>query len=200
MKTWLILGAGGHGRSLASVINFRGDKVGAISDGSLTEGFVFFAGNRVKSFSSDATAIELARASSWDICLGIGDNKAREAVGAQLVSDDSLQHLLAPLLAITASVDLLANVAALAHVGEHAHVGPGASIGEGAILNTAAIVEHDAQVGKYTHVAPGGTVLGGSTIGDRSFGGSGARILPALTVVDDVTVGAGATFCSTGTR
>ena len=85
-------------------------------------------------------------------------------------------------------------------VSRHAQLGPGTTVGHGVIvnagvvvgshciLNSRALLEHDVQVGHHCHISTGVLVNGGVTVGSGSFIGSGAMIreglnLPPLTVV-----------------
>ena len=73
-----------------------------------------------------------------------------------------------------------------------AHVGPGARIGDGSIVNTNAVVEHDVTVGEFCHIAPNATVCGGCRLGDLVLVGAGAVLKPCTTVAPGVVIGAGA--------
>lgn len=71
-------------------------------------------------------------------------------------------------------------------------INPGARIGDNVILNTGCIVEHDAVIGNHCHIAPGAIVLGGVQIGSLVHVGAGAVVLPGLTIGDGAVIGAGA--------
>ena len=85
-------------------------------------------------------------------------------------------------------------------VSRHAQIGVGTTVGHGVIvnagvvvgshciLNSRALLEHDVQIGHHCHLSTGVLVNGGVTVGSGSFIGSGAMIreglnLPPLTVV-----------------
>ena len=92
-----------------------------------------------------------------------------------------------------------------AYLSCHAKVGDGstfmhgaivncnAEIGENCIINTRALVEHDAKIGSHTHIATGALINGGVQIGQRCFIGSGAVIHNDIDVGDGCLVGAGVT-------
>jgi len=71
-------------------------------------------------------------------------------------------------------------------------VNVGALIGDGAILNSGAVVEHDCAVGSFAHLSPGSVMAGGSQIGDCSWLGTNACIIPGKFVTNNVVIGAGA--------
>ncbi len=78
-------------------------------------------------------------------------------------------------------------------VAHHAHIGPMASIGMGCIINTGAIIEHDCQVGDFSHVSVNATLAGRVIIGQHVLIGAGAVVRDRVVIGDYVTVGAGAT-------
>lgn len=64
-------------------------------------------------------------------------------------------------------------------------------VGKGCIINTAASVDHDCVLGVGVHIAPRGTLAGCVTVGDFSFVGAGAVVLPRIHIGANVIVGAG---------
>jgi sugar O-acyltransferase (sialic acid O-acetyltransferase NeuD family) len=202
---WLIIGASGHARSLASIVNNRGDYVGAISDASIKgmardttvaernlRPFVSARGRAPRIFSDDEEALRFAVENSLSIAVGIGDNAVRSRIAEAVMASSTRHHLTRPLVAASATVDPSANLGFLSQVCEHAHVGPLADIGSAVIVNTGAIVEHEAGVGAGTHLASGSVLLGAAIVGNRVFVGSGARVLPGCTIGALSVIGAGA--------
>lgn len=68
----------------------------------------------------------------------------------------------------------------------------GAWIGRNVIVNTGAIVEHDVRVEDHCHLSTGCRVNGGCMIGSRSFIGSGAVLKEGIHLAEGTIVGAGA--------
>lgn len=202
---WLIIGASGHGRSLAAVIRGRGDTVAAVSDVSfgdsspeelaaLRENAPFLTGHGagVRYFTDDGAALAFAVDQSLSIAIGIGENAVRARVASSILAEPRFATLLQPLIAATASVDATATLGRLSQICEHAHVGPLARIGDAAVVNTGAIVEHEVEVGAGSHIAPAAVLLGAASVGQQVFVGSGARLLPGVSVGDGALLGAGA--------
>ena len=182
MTGWLLLGAGGHARSLADVIARRGDRLIAVS-GSPSGRW------DMPVLASEEEALELAMRSGATVALGIGDGPTRLRALDRVFS----AGLRAPaLLATTSTVSPTATVGDGVVVLEHAHVGPSARLGRAVVVNTAAVVEHDVVVGDGSHVAPGAALLGAAEVGSGTLIGSGARVLPGVRVGSGVVVGAGA--------
>lgn len=198
MRSWLVLGASGHARSLASIIRGRGDRIAAVGDRSLTgqtaapEAFRNVDGTLPAVFDDDARALDLALAESLSVTIAVGANAVRSRIAAGLLADERFAGLTGALVAGSATVDATAVLGPLAQVCEHAHVGPLAQVEEAVIVNTGAIVEHDCLVGAGAHLAPGSVLLGAATVGREVFLGSGARVLPGIGVGDHAVLGAGA--------
>lgn len=202
---WLIIGASGHARSLASVIRGRGDIIAAVSDGTFShvsqselagrrelEPFFSDRAQPPKFFSDDESALAFARDRALFIAVGIGENAVRARIAASILKDPRHLPLGQPLIAASATFDSTAVIGPLSQICEQAHVGPLAVIGDAALINTGAVVEHEAEVGAGSHVAPGAALLGAAAIGEQVFLGSGARVLPGVSVGDFAILGAGA--------
>ena len=76
-------------------------------------------------------------------------------------------------------------------VGHGVIVNAGAIVGDHCILNSRALVEHDVLVGHYCHVSTGALVNGGAEIGSDSFIGSGSMIREGLTLPPRTVIGGG---------
>jgi UDP-3-O-[3-hydroxymyristoyl] glucosamine N-acyltransferase len=202
---WLIIGASGHGRSLAAIIRGRGERIGALSDRAFgtaaaprddpaadLAAFASGDGEIPVCFGDDGEALDYAARHSLAIAIGIGDNAIRSEIADAILAEFRFAALAVPLVASSATVDNTATLGGLSQVCEHAHVGPLARIGEAAVINTSAVVEHEAVLGIGSHIAPGAVLLGAAVTGRQVFLGSGARILPGISVGDFAVLGAGA--------
>jgi sugar O-acyltransferase (sialic acid O-acetyltransferase NeuD family) len=67
-----------------------------------------------------------------------------------------------------------------------------AQIGRACIINTAATVDHECRLGDGVHVAPGAHLAGCVRVENYAMIGTGAIILPRLTIGESAIVGAGA--------
>jgi sugar O-acyltransferase (sialic acid O-acetyltransferase NeuD family) len=181
---WVVLGAGGHARSVVDVLERAGQTVVAVA-GAVPDGEPW----HLDVLPDDRAAVDLATARSLRLAVAIGAGPTRARLVRELVARGMR---VPPVVATTATVSDRSVVSAGCVVLEHAHVGPASHLGEAVLVNTAAVVEHDCTVGVGAHVAPGAVLLGGATVGDHTLVGSGARILPLVTVGARATVGAGA--------
>jgi UDP-perosamine 4-acetyltransferase len=186
-RGWVVLGAGGHARSVVDVLERAGHTVVAVS--GQTGGQPW----HVDVLADDDEALALVEREGLQACVAVGAN----AVRARLVADLLARGLSAPpVVASTATVSPRSRLGAGTVVLEHAHVGPATELGDAVIVNTAAVVEHDCVVGAGTHVAPGAAILGAASVGDATLVGSGARVLPGVVVGARVTIGSGAVVTS----
>jgi sugar O-acyltransferase (sialic acid O-acetyltransferase NeuD family) len=68
----------------------------------------------------------------------------------------------------------------------------GVNVGENALLNTGCIVDHECRIGAHVHLAPGVTLSGGVTIGCGVHVGTAAVVIQGIRIGDGAVVGAGA--------
>ena len=68
---------------------------------------------------------------------------------------------------------------------------PDSAIGVHTIINTDATIEHDCRIGSFCHIAPGCHICGGVSVGDNSFLGVGASVIPKVSITANTVIGAG---------
>ncbi|WP_218179639.1 NeuD/PglB/VioB family sugar acetyltransferase [Pseudomonas gingeri] len=177
----LILGFGGHARSIADV---------GLSAGIARLCFVDKNARPDESFVGFEVLPEWVGElpEGWAVIPGSGDNFKRQS---QLAFATEQGWPIATLVAPTATLGVGSTVGAGSFVAQHAHVGPMASVGKGCIVNSGAIIEHDCVVGDYTHVSIGACVAGRSRIGRYCFLGAGSTVIDGLSITDSVILGAG---------
>lgn len=180
---FLILGFGGHARSVGDVALDLGVEALLFVEASARPGEEF-AGFPVRTTMPDALP------DGWAAFPAAGDNAARQQ---QIDDIGTRAFALGSLVSRRAYVGTGATVLPGAFVAHHAHVGPLASIGRGVIINTAAVVDHESTVGDFTHVAVNATVAGRCRIGRRVFVGAGATVIDGVSIADHAIIGAGAT-------
>jgi len=178
----LILGFGGHARSVADVALACGYVELLFVDEHARDGENFL-GHPV------ITDIDSYVGQDWGVFPASGDNRKREI---QCVIARELGFSLATLVSPKASIGAGVSISAGCFVGHNAHVGPMACLGSACIINTGAIVEHECQVGDFCHVSVNAAIAGRSRLGDYSMLGAGATIIDQVSVCNDVIVGAGA--------
>jgi sugar O-acyltransferase (sialic acid O-acetyltransferase NeuD family) len=188
MKTLLLIGCGGHARSLIELIESADDwRIHGLV------GLPGQVGSRVLGYP----------VIGCDADLPALQEECQEAVLAigQLPGPTPRQRLAAELEQLGFKFPLLTSPNAV--VSKHAHLGPGTTVGHGVIvnagavvghhciLNSRALIEHDVQIGDHCHISTGALVNGGVRVGSGSFIGSGAMLRESLELPPFTVIGAG---------
>ena len=185
MKPLLLLGCGGHARSLIDLIETEGQwRIHGLV------GLPEQVGANVLDYPVIGTDADLPslRAACPAAVLAIGqlpDPAPRQRLAALL---EQLGFHCPVLISPHAVVSRHARLGAGTVVAHGAIVNAGAVVGAHCILNSRALIEHDVQLGDHCHVSTGALVNGGVQLGPGSFVGSGAMLreglqLPAGTVI-----------------
>lgn len=188
MKTILLLGGGGHCRSVIDVIeSTQRYRIAGIVQPP-RDGDAPVLGYPI--LGDDEDLPELIETTPC----------ALVTVG-QLGNSALRQRLFARLRQLEAELPCV--VSAYAHVSRHAALGDGsvvlhgaivnaaATIGNNVIVNSMALVEHDVSIGEHCHIATGARVNGGVCIASGCFVGSGAIIHQGVHIGSDCVIGAG---------
>jgi UDP-N-acetylbacillosamine N-acetyltransferase len=178
----IILGFGGHARSVAAVAIANGVQSLLFVDENAGEGEAFL-GFPVKREISGMIP------RGWSCIPGVGDNiERRKQFELALTAGWGLANVVAK----NATLDTNASISAGCFVGHHAHIGPFARVGLACIINTGAIVEHESEVGDFSHISVNSVVAGRSRVGSLVFLGAGATVIDKVSIGDNITIGAGA--------
>ena len=179
----LILGFGGHARSVADVALDLGIPDLAFVDSAARKGEQFSC------FPVFSTIPETLQ-DGWAMIPAAGDNIGRQR---QLESITAIPLRLISLISRRAYVGFGASILEGSFVAHQAHIGPMVSIGRATIVNTAAVIDHESTVGDFSHISVNATVAGRCNIGSSVFLGAGATVIDKVRVVDHVIIAAGAT-------
>ncbi len=184
----ILVGGGGHCRSVADVIAAGGEFFAAgIVERRGAEAIVPAC---VEVIGTDEDLAALAeRYENFAITIGkVGRSGRRRELFEYLAElGVRLPTIVSPSGRAASSAALGAGTVLM----HNAMVNAGARIGCNCIINTAALVEHDAEVGDHCHVATGAIVNGGCVIGDDVFLGSGAVVSHGVRIADGAIIGAG---------
>ena len=178
-----VIGAGGHGKSIVSVLQASGFEVSTILDDTPEKWGKSILGVNVK-----GPILEKIAGVNGLGLIGIGDNGKRRAKAEELLGVEWLTLIYPG-----------AYVNPTARIGPGSVVFPGAVIGADVIIGKHAVVSgnctigHDTQVGDYAHLAPGVQVAGWVKIGEGAMLGIGSCVAPKILVGDWAIVGAGST-------
>jgi len=175
MKRLLIIGAGGHGRSVAEAAALSGEYevVGFLDDGA-TESTISDIPvlGRVANLSdhlSKADAVHVA----------IGRNSLRgELCKKALLMGAFLATVIHPRAVISPRAVIGRGCAIM----PGAVIGTDAWLGVGVIVNCGGVVDHDCRVGDYAHLGINASMAGGSSLGEYAWMKAGSVLAPGLRV------------------
>jgi len=188
MKEIILIGGGGHSKSVIDVIEQEGQFkiVGIIDNAELFE-------NNILGYpiiGNDLDLEDLAKKYPY----------ALVTIG-QIKSPKPRKKLFD--LAKKAGFILPSIVSPLAYVSKHAFIGNGVvvmhgaiinanvSIGDNCIINSKALIEHDSKVGEHCHISTNITINGGVIIESGCFIGSGAILRESITINKNTFIKAG---------
>ncbi len=184
----LILGAGGHGQTVADAL-LRVARAGGPM--------------RPVGFLDDTPALQ-----DWDYCgvpvlgrleriadvghdgiiVAIGDNRARRRLFLRL---QSAGRQFVSVIHPTAVVAFDVEIGPGCYIGANAVVGPAARIGANTIVNGVGGLGHHSRIGDHVHVGPGVVAAGGVHVGEGTQIGLGTNIVPKCSIGRWSVVGGG---------
>ena len=173
MREIILIGGGGHCRSVIDVIEQEGKyKIAGIVDkkelvGSEVLGY--------KIIGSDDD-LKTLRERYSDALVTVGHIKSNATRVKLFKVLRSLDFNLATIISPLAYISKHASVGEGSVVMHHALINADARVGENCIINTKALVEHDAVIEDGVHISTSAVVNGGSVIKKDSFFGSCAVI------------------------
>ena len=181
-----VLGAGGHAKVVADILQICGFKVGGFLDDNRSIWNTRPLGIPVLGPIDQATELECD-----GLIVGIGSNRTRRSIVQRLgtKADDLWLNAIHPSAVLAASVTLGRGVVITAN----AVLNPDVVVGDHVIVNTAATIDHDCQLSDFSHVAPGGHLCGGTKVGTGVLLGAGTITIPGVQIGRWSTLGAGST-------
>jgi sugar O-acyltransferase (sialic acid O-acetyltransferase NeuD family) len=185
----VLVGGGGHCRSLIDVIEAEGAlKIAGIVDlpGRANRSVLGYS-----QIGTDEDLPALARKYPYFLIAAgqIGLPALRERLYKMVTkAGGKLPTVRSPL----AGVSPHATIGDGTVVFHHAVVNAAATVGANVIVNTFALVEHDVHVGDWCHISTGARVNGGCKLAARCFVGSGAVLREDVRLAEGTIVGCGA--------
>lgn len=186
MKPLILIGGGGHCKSVIEVAESAGYSILGILD--MPEKIAKDVLS-TKVIGTDDDIPYYADKAEFVITVGfIKDPSTRIRLYERVKNSGGK---LASIIASTAYVSKYAKLGEGTVVMHHAFVNGGAQVGNNVILNTFSNVEHDVMIGDHCHISTGTMVNGDCKVGCRCFIGSQSVLSNGITIGDDIIVGAG---------
>lgn len=173
---FLLVGAGGHGRTIADMI-----EISAYVDANRAEWL-----DRERIANDD----EARARNGLSLALGVGCVSPETCRKRRLIGEEySLAGFPAPALIHSAAiVSPAAKIGDGSQVLPRAVVQPYATVGRFCLINSGAIIDHDCTIGDGTHIATGAILGGGVKVGKDCMIGMGAIVLPYSEIADGTLV------------
>lgn len=194
MKNIILLGSGGHAKSVVDAIEKDGQYA--------IKGFLeipekqefSYKDYKVIGMDKDMRKVHNDGIDYAFIALGfMGRSNVRQRLYNQLIENGfMIPSIIDPSANVARDVEIQSG----SFVGKNAVVNANSCIGKMCIINTGAIVEHDCRVGDYTHIAAGAVMCGGTKVGNSTLIGANATIVQELTIGSNVIIGAGSVVLS----
>lgn len=179
-KSVIIIGAGGHGKVIADIIQKSGDRVVGFLDDNPCIGANFIGFPMLG-------AVDDYKKFDNEFVIAIGNATIRERIARKL-SSVSWYTAIHPTAVIS---DIDVEIGAGTVVMANAVINTGAKIGKHCIINSGAIVEHDNKIADFVHISVGAKLAGTVKIGSGTWIGIGANVSNNVTVCGNCMVGAG---------
>lgn len=185
-KKIILLGGGGHCKSVIDVAESAGYTIAGILDmpelvGTTVLGYpVIGTDDNISEYVDEALFL-VTVGHIKDASLRIKLHERIKEYGGRL----------ATLVASTAYVSRFASIGEGSVIMHHAMVNADAHIGTGCIINTFANIEHDANIGNYCHISTGTMVNGNCTVGEGVFLGSQSVMVNGIRITDGCVFAAG---------
>ncbi len=188
MKELIILGAGGHARSLIDIILSTNEwKIAGIVGkkdelNKLIMGFeVKWTDDQLRTLRQDFKYAVLAIGK-----LGINQKRIRKIQELRSIGYE-IPRIVSP----TAYVSKFSNIEEGTMIGHFSFINANSNIGKHCIINSQSVIEHDVNLGDYCHISTSVTINGDVNIGANTFVGSKSMIREGLTLPEGTIISAG---------
>lgn len=189
MEDIVLLGCGGHARSVVDCIERNGKfNIAGFISNSMDNSFIY-RDYRIIGNDDDLQKIYDSGIRYAFISIAyLGKGNIRDRLYEKL---KKIGYRLPVIIDASAVVARDAQIEEGVFVGKNAVVNSNATIGKMAIINTAAIVEHDCQIGPFCHIAVSAVICGASKVGNNTLIGANATIIQSVDIGKDCIIGAG---------
>lgn len=180
-KKVIIIGAGGHAKSIANIIQLSGDEVFGFLDDNVNIGTEILDSKVIGKIEDAHKYLE------YNFIIGIGNNNIREKI-ANENNDLFYYTAIHPSAVIAKDVKIGVGSSIMAN----SVINVSSTIGNHCIINTGAIIEHDNIIQDYVHISPNASLAGTVKVGKYTHIGIGATVINNVDITKDCIIGASA--------
>ncbi|MCF8296749.1 MAG: acetyltransferase [Saprospiraceae bacterium] len=180
-KKIALIGAGGHTRSLISLINKTSFKIDGIYDDNFNPDISEFINGCLVS----GKLIDLPENST--IILSIGNNELRKKLYSKFKKNILKENIIHP----NSTIEKYVFIGNSNQIFASVYINSQTRIGNNNIINTGVILEHENEIGDHNHISIGSILGGRVSIGSSCFIGAGVTIIDNISICSNVIVGAG---------
>ncbi|OUL44036.1 hypothetical protein B0W81_00600 [Prochlorococcus sp. HOT_208_60] len=186
MKELIIIGAGGHVRSVLSTAklmdlwgNFKIFDINFTNKEERILGFKVYPFENLSDFHKNKS----------DYFIAIGDNSKRKSISKNLKTFGcNFVNVIHP----NSFIDNHSTMGIGNFVGQFSNIGASSKLGDFNIINSYGNIEHEVIIGNFNQLAPSSTICGRSQLRDENFIGANAVIIENLSLANNTIIGAGA--------
>jgi sugar O-acyltransferase (sialic acid O-acetyltransferase NeuD family) len=187
----VIIGAGGHGRETAEILERQFQAAGELRPLGFIDDNKDLHGRQLGNLPvlGDWSWFDGVDRTEIAVICAVGRPErcktlAGRAVGLglSLASAVSPQAIISPAAHLGTGLTIFPNVV----------INTGANISDCCILNVSVTVSHDTVVGRYSNLNPAAALAGNVSVGEGCYVGMGARVIQGIKIGNWTTVGAGA--------
>ena len=184
-KKVVIIGAGGHAKVIADIIEKSGDEIVGFLDDNKELGTTVINNYKIIGDLNNRFTMAVTK-KDVEFIIAIGDNKKREEIS----HSPNLKFYTAihPSAQIGLDVEIKEGTVVMANV----CINSSAKIGKHCIINTGAIIEHDNIIQDFVHISPNVSLGGTVKVGENTHVGIGTTVKNNIEICNNCTRGAGA--------
>ena len=190
MERIIVLGRGGHSRSVVDVIERQ--NVYEIAGYIVNEETCVAENADYPIVGKDNDLQSIWKGGIGNVTVGIGfmgKSSLRRKLYQQL---KRIGYVLPIICDPSAIVSSKVQIGEGTFIGKGAIINAGVKIGKMCIINSGAIIEHDCRIDDFSHVSVGTVLCGEVKVGKETFIGANATIIQGRTIGDTCVVGSGA--------
>ena len=173
-KGFILIGAGGHAKVIAEIIEESGGTIQQIVD----------ANSKITELIGYRVTKEIPK--GYPMIIAIGNNTIRKRVADENKAEFGIA------IHPSANISKRSSIENGSVVMSGVSINSGTQIGKHCIINTNASVDHDCVISDFVHISPNAALAGNVTVGEGSHIGIGSSVIQGINIGKWVTIGAGA--------